>query len=241
MVVFDKKMWIIGGFGAIWENSVYNSTNGTTWTVVRANGATGGFDGRHRHTTVVFDEKMWIIGGNNPIVGSRTNEGAHLNDVWNSTNGVTWNKVRANSAAGGFHGRFRHTSVVFDEKMWVIGGNGLLFYNDVWSSTDGKDWTLETDNAGFSDRQSHQSVVFDNKMWVIAGDINISGNVSNKDDVWSSTNGINWVESTATVRFSARKQHTSVVFNDGKSEKIWVIGGSDDDGITNDVWSISKD
>ncbi len=72
----------------------------------------------------------------------------------------------------------RHSSVVFDNKIWVIGGsfspNPL---NDVWSSTDGITWTEETASAEWGARISHRSVVFNNKIWRTGGDPNI-------DEVW---------------------------------------------------------
>jgi hypothetical protein len=244
-VVYKDAMWIIGGFGPDWENSVYNSTDGKTWTEVRANGATGGFVGRYRHTSVVFDdgkgegEKMWVIGGNNGRIAA-----TYLSDVWSSTNGVTWTLVGEHLAAEAFSRREAHSSIVFNdgggEKMWVIGGRGDGSYNGVWSSANGKDWTKVKNNnsEGFSARRAHRSVVFDSKMWMIAG-----REVDNtyKDDVWTSTNGVSWFESTATAGFSARELHSSTVFKD----KLWVIGGRnanrDADGILNDIWSVSKD
>ncbi len=47
-------------------------------------------------------------------------------DVWYSTNGVNW--TCANESATWFP-RFRHTSVVFDNKIWVLGGDNK---KDVW-------------------------------------------------------------------------------------------------------------
>jgi hypothetical protein len=75
-----------------------------------------------------------------------------------------------------------HQSVVFDEKMWVIGGFADSNKNDVWSSTDGISWTTATDEAAFSGRDDHQSVVFDEKIWVIGGD----DNLDRQNDIWYS-------------------------------------------------------
>ena len=73
----------------------------------------------------------------------------------------------------GWSGRYGHTSVVFDNKMWVLGGG---YKNDVWYSSDGINWVCATENAGWSPRDDHTSVVFDNKMWVLGGGY--------KNDVW---------------------------------------------------------
>jgi hypothetical protein len=124
-------------------------------------------------------------------------------------------------------GRWGHTSVVFDNKIWVIGGVATDGYkNDVWYSTDGVNWTQATSSAQWSARRSHTSVVFDNKIWVIGG---YDGTY--KKDVWYSTDGVNWTQATAFAPWSARYGHTSVVFDN----KIWVIGGYDGT-LKNDVW-----
>ena len=137
--------------------------------------------------------------------------------------------------AAGFSKRVFHTSVVFNNKTWVIAGSEASsnYKNDVWSSPDGVLWT-QTTLAPFSTRGFHTSVVFNDKIWVIGGR-QVESNISiRKNDVWSSPDGVTWTEVTTSAAFSAREGHTSVVFND----KIWVIGGIDEDrNKKNDVWS----
>ena len=139
-----------------------------------------------------------------------------------------------------------HTSVVFDGKIWVLGGtDGTSRLNDVWSSTDGATWTQVDADADWTARDYHTSVVFDSKIWVLGG-----RGTKNLNDVWSSTDGSTWTESTPpndsdgnpvtkdnTNWWPARIAHTSVVFpRDGAGKKIWVIGGIGND-LYNDVWS----
>jgi hypothetical protein len=130
------------------------------------------------------------------------------------------------TVAAGWSARWGHTSVVFDGKMWVIGGYDGAYKNDVWYSSDGVTWTEATDNAGWDNRYCHTSVVFDGKMWVIGG---YDGAYEN--DVWYSSDGENWTQATGAAGWSARAGHTSVVF-DGK---MWVIGGYDG-AYKKDVW-----
>lgn len=151
------------------------------------------------------------------------------------------------TAAAAFSPRAWHTSVVFNNKMWVIGGyngdgtlnGGTDFFNDVWSSTDGINWTLETANAAFSARYDHTSVVFDNKLWVIGGKAyDAPGRASNapfKDlnDVWSSTDGVNWTQVTASAPFSIRGGHTLNIHNG----KLYLISGGFNSFGTEEIWS----
>ena len=174
---------------------------------------------RSSHSSAVFQDKLWMLGG--------TDGTNRFNDVWSSSDGVTWEEA---TASAGWSGRYFHSSVVFNNKLWVIGGfdgsNGL---GDVWSSPDGVTWTqVTTSGTSWSARWSHSSVVFDSKMWVIGGG-------SNDSDVWSSSDGASWTQvTTSGSSWSARLGHSSVVF-DGK---LWVIGGFDG-SYFNDVWSSS--
>ncbi|MBE8190524.1 MAG: hypothetical protein HAW58_06740 [Candidatus Thioglobus sp.] len=133
-------------------------------------------------------------------------------------------------------GRLDHTSVIFDNKMWVLGGRDNSRFNDVWSSSDGITWTQVTASAAWPKRNSHTSVVFNNKMWVIGG-AGGTGAGDTRNDVWSSSDGINWDQATANASWSARFEHTSLVFDN----KIWVIGGSVASGVAagddrHDIW-----
>jgi hypothetical protein len=209
-VVFDNKMWVLGGTnGSNSKNDVWFSTDGVNWT--RAT-VYAGWSERYGHTSVVFDNKMWVIGG------------SYRNDVWYSTDGVNWTCATSFAV---WSGRLFHTSVVFDNKIWLLGGvDNNIDYNDVWYSSNGVIWTQATDSAGWSERSGHTSVVFDNKMWVLGGD---DGN--DRNDVWYSSDGVNWTMATANAGWSERYGHTSVVFDN----KMWVLGGLAGSEI-NDVW-----
>ena len=123
--------------------------------------------------------------------------------------------------------RTNHTSLVYDNKMWVLGGYTNSRENDVWYSTDGIDWEQATDDAAWSDRYAHTSLVYDNKMWVLGGYTD-----SRENDVWYSTDGINWEQATDDAAWSGRNYYTSLVYDN----KMWVLGGYDDINYRNDVW-----
>ena len=207
------------------------------------------------HTSVVFNGKIWVMGGNG---------GSNLNDVWSSTDGSTWTESTppgeaskdtdgtAGTAANWWTGRYGHTSVVFNGKIWVMGGTGDASYNDVWSSADGSNWTQVDAAADWKARYDHTSVVFDpgdgEKIWVMGGS---DVDYNNLNDVWSSPDGSTWTEAMLpndkdgspvtkdnTNWWKARRGHTSVVFDPGDGKKIWVMGGTDVDyNNLNDVWS----
>jgi hypothetical protein len=139
--------------------------------------------------------------------------------------GTNWNL-----AIGKLAPRAYHSSVVFNNKMWILGGSGVFYFNDVLSSDNGDDWEIVSGQniTPWSGRYGHTSVVFNDKIWVIGG----WDNSGLKNDVWYSSDGINWTLATATAPWSERAWHTTVVFDN----KIWVIGGWDNSGLKNDVW-----
>ena len=152
-----------------------------------------------------------------------------------SQDGITWTQVTANAQ---IPPRIGFVCLVFNNKIWVIGGfdsYGRLL-NDVWSSSDGIAWVQDTPRAQFKPRFEFSGVVFNNKMWVIGG--KYENDPRNRlNDVWSSSDGINWTQATEHAAFSERFGQTSVAFNN----KIWVIGGSNISmntpiAVLDDIW-----
>ena len=151
-------------------------------------------------------------------------------------------KIVLATNSGSFSTRTEHGFVKFKNKMWIVGGyhasnggvNGGLL-NDVWSSSDGINWREEVANNlpnSFPSRTDHSVTVFKDKIWIIGG----GGINSILNDIWSSIDGINWVQETDDATFSKRSGHTCVVFNN----KIWIIAGSNQNGqLLDDVWSSS--
>ncbi|KAK3575720.1 hypothetical protein CHS0354_030052 [Potamilus streckersoni] len=70
---------------------------------------------------------MWVIGGYDGSekyddfekYGGSEKKKKKKNDVWKSSDGITWTLV---NASAGFSARYQHTAVVYDSAMWVIGG-----------------------------------------------------------------------------------------------------------------------
>ena len=88
--------------------------------------------------------------------------------------------------------------------MWVIGGEVFVentyttaYKNDVWHSTDGINWTQATAAAGWSARYMHSVLIHDDKLWVVGG-VNIYPPKGLFTDVWYSTNGRSWTQTTST-------------------------------------------
>jgi hypothetical protein len=220
-VVLNGQMWVMGGFnGGVpgRMNDVWSSSNGVTWT--QASSAAP-WSGRYGFGAVAINGQMWVLGGtdNSPPPGG-------LNDVWSSSNGVTW--AQATSAAP-WSGRTDFGAVALNGQMWVLGGlTGSSYFNDVWSSSNGVTWTQASSAAPWSGRYGFGAVALNGQMWVIGG-----GNGSGLlNDVWSSSNGVTWTQATSAAPWSARGGFGAVALNG----QMWVVGGGD----LNDVWSSSN-
>lgn len=174
-VVFDGKMWVLGGQ----ENSSYyisdawSSADGLNWTLENSE---PGWYPRLDHTALVFNDKLWLISGDH--YGN--------NEIWSSEDGQTWSAIISDldDDDGEWYNRSGHTSVVFDDKMWIIGGYGMGEYEEVWASIDGVNWSRLMDSAEWNARSNHTSLVFDDKIWIIGGSGSDGGMLSDYSDVW---------------------------------------------------------
>jgi hypothetical protein len=227
-IVFENKLWVIGGVGSgnsPWLGDVWCSEDGQAWQLVTDS---AGFEARSDHSSVLFNHKMWIIGG---FDGGQSGGSGWFGDVWYSENGEQWSNVTPKAA---FSQRAGHVSVVFNDKIWVIGGNSTPtnFKNDVWYSSDGKNWHLATNSASFHPRSDHSAVVFDGKIWIIGGAWT-DENSHFLSDVWYSENGSEWFRATDNAGFHERLGLGATVFD----HRIWIMCGFYQPSYyKNDVW-----
>ncbi|PKA82960.1 galactose oxidase-like protein [Ulvibacter sp. MAR_2010_11] len=246
MVDYNGKLYIIGGSvlnddntGGEYNDVWSSDDEGDTWTLVKGNTPEIGFVRSDEHQAVVFNNEIWVLNGNR-------------NTAHKSSDGVTWENMQfTGNVSMGTHydPRHQHQAVVFNGRLYIIGGSaGGILRNDVWSTdgvpdNDGKiTWIKETDDAGFEPRVGHQVVIFNNKFYLTGGYIQ-GGQRMN--DVWSSTDGINWTLVTAAAPYTERTEHVLVVQKDGQA--MWLIGGDGIDPNTgttvdslNDSWKTTN-
>lgn len=139
------------------------------------------------------------------------------------------------SEKASFPGRSAHTTVVFQNSLYVIGGwSGSKAYNDVWKSDDGINWQCIRKKAPFVARAGHAAVVFKGRIWISGGlYFNSNMDISDLNDIWSSSDGIHWRREKKSAEFSPRAGHSIVIFKD----RLLLTGGIAGD---NRIWQ-SKD
>jgi hypothetical protein len=233
-LVYNDQIWIFGGWFDSYHappRDVWSSRDGKDWTLITR-------EAPWKHSdlpmAVVFQDKMWLMGGwyNGRLPGHSAS-----NAVWSSTDGEQWDLVTTDA---GWSPRLASALVAFQDKMWILGGTENYFFgdeqslkNDVWHSTDGQLWSHATADAGWTPRAYHQAVVLNERMYVLGGG-NYRPTPHVKNDVWSSADGVEWIQETAAAPWQGRAWFSATVYRD----RMWVIGGWSDSPWQNlgDVW-----
>lgn len=186
IVQFKGKMWILGGtenyyFGdkSSLKNDVWYSSNGKDWKLVTAD---AGWSPRAFLQAAVLNGKIYVFGGGNYVP-----EYHAKNDVWSSDDGIYWTKV---SDATPWHERIWFSSVVYRDRIWVVGGwsnSPYKNWSDVWYTKDGKEWEQLKSDVCWKERHELSAFVFRDKIWVAGG---MTPPLVN--DVWSLEIPRNW-------------------------------------------------
>ena len=179
IVEFKGKIWILGGtenyyFGdkTSLKNDVWYTSNGRDWKLATAN---AGWSPRAYHQAAVLNNKIYVFGGGNYVP-----EYHALNDVWSSEDGINW--VKEISSAP-WHERLWFNSVVYRNRIWVMGGwsnNPYKNHQDVWFTKDGKTWEEYKSDKVWKERHEASTFVFKDKIWIAGG-----MNPPLVNDVWS--------------------------------------------------------
>jgi hypothetical protein len=233
-VVYQDRMWLLGGWFSSHRDGprdVWSSSDGVNWTLVTQ---TAAWEHADLPTALVHDGKMWMMGG---WAKGRLPGASASNQVWWSTDGAQWHCA---TRSAGWSARLGAAGVVFNGKMWILGGVERYFdgeprhlRNDVWHSTDGKQWTLATANAPWAPRAYHAALAFGGKMWVFGGG-NYLPTYAGYNDVWNSSDGVHWTKVTEHAPWSPRIWFSSVVHRN----RMWLLGGWSNKPSKNwnDVW-----
>lgn len=237
----NGKHWVVAGkkfkwFGNAPESKLYSSTDGSSWDEVTP---TGDFPVGFNHNIVVSNNKAYVVGvvtgadkfgSDEPILGTA---------LYTTEDGIAWTKSEdaldaariltplfdVNNNIYAFGGNLQGAFSAFDgakplgspfypaasiSETTLISSGGSAF---VPSGEYTEDMPRRTKSAGF---------VHNDKMYVVGG---LSAIGEPLDDVWSSTDGVNWTE-VSTGGFTARIKASTVVYDD----KVYMIGGQLADG-----------
>jgi len=202
VVVFNNYIYVIGGGDAgigAGQASVFRSSNGTAWETVTLNAEFG--QNAYAPAACVYNNKIWLIGGNYAY-------GSGTQNVYYSSDGVSWT-LATDSAA--FGKRSNAKALVFQNKMWLIGGESSnTYYNDTWYSTDGVNWTQYITDHTYTGRSRFGVTIFDGRIWIQGGYAGVGSNSSLRD-AWYLIPGTPTITPTITKTFTPRNTATDTI------------------------------
>jgi hypothetical protein len=197
-LVFNGRMWIIGGYLPELHDDVWSSADGIEW---RCEGKVGTQSGINIPLNFVHRGQMWVS--------------SSIGELYASGDGKNWKLVNDKAP---WAKRYAAGGTVFKDKMWVLGGQSQdksSLFSDVWSSEDGVTWKQECGAAPWSPRQFFSNVVVkDDKLWVIGGGITRYDPFEAYQDVWNSSDGVHWGKVLDKAPWDARVWSSCVVHND---------------------------
>lgn len=128
-------------------------------------------------------------------------------EIYKSTDFKTWTTI---SKESNLPERFFYHPFVYDNKIWIIGGEDKnTKYSDIWNSDDGIQWTKQKENLLFGQRSGSQIVYLNNTLFLL------------NNDVWSSVDALNWYKVTdEIVQGEFIFGYSAQVFDN----KIWLLG-----------------
>lgn len=210
----DCKMYLMGGEAASGQqNSIYTSSNGSTWTLSSSFSGARAYGG-----SVVFEGKLWFLGGNDGT-GDQTN-------VWTTSDGQSW--ITAGTLPIGI-APFQSVAAFPAVKLiYVLGGGVTHATTHILSSPNGNNWSL----GGLASATSRNAVAqLGSQMFTWGG---FDNGVLSSVRFGIFPSGASW-KSRASGLPSPLADMSVARFNG----KIWMAGGYDGSAIKTTVMNTS--
>jgi hypothetical protein len=195
MFTINDKLWVFHPEGN------WFSTNGTDWT---KSILTNSINNLAFLKYVQFNNAIYGLG----YFEGNIEDYTFKPEIYKTTDFKHWDTI---SKKSNLPNRFFYHPFVFDNKIWIIGGEDKnTQYSDIWNSADGIIWTKQKDSLPFRKRSRNQVVELNGKLYLIG------------QDVWSSTDALNWIKETNKILSKEESFYpgTAIVFDN----KIWLLG-----------------
>lgn len=174
--------------------------------------------------TKVFDEGPWPKSYNFQMFAVRSALVAiHPQGTWTSADGKIWSK---SSLPNAINNQAFLDYVFFKDALYGLGylnGNieQFIFKPEIYRTKDLKKWETISRTSSLPRRFFYRPFVFKDKIWIIGGE----DKNTKYDDIWNSSDGINWTKQKSSLPFGARSGSQIVELGD----KLYLLN--------NDVWS----
>lgn len=246
----------IPGDSTIWADVWASDDGGATWVDI-LEGGNAPWPARAYFQAVVNDDAVYVIGGQD--FGTEPNPFCALleqgvepppelgidpdapcpeflptsnffNDVWRSTDGITWEQVTESAP---WEPRAGLSAEVLGDHIYVLagsqnddssivgaGGPARVYFQDVWRSADGEEWELMTESAPWEPRAGAATVVRDDLMFLFGGEDDFTCEPLPNceppyfNDVWVTADGQSWEPVTESAGWSPRPGHVCNLVGD---------------------------
>lgn len=228
---FKDTLWVIGGYP---ESRLFRLDEANSWLEATP----PPWRARVRVTVGVFHGELYVVGGASELDGEND-----LNDVWKSSDGVSWQLVIEHAAwpAGSYR-----DLVEFNGALWLFGAGGL------WRSEDGASWEEVILPEALARLSGLALVQFRDELCFFGGAEertrprnHSSGRrffpeqpgydcevLVGLGDVWVSRDGVAWERRAGAPAWGPRT-NMGLLSHGGW---IWMLGGATYEGDKNDVW-----
>lgn len=164
-LVHNGRIFQLGSGDGVWA-----SDDGVTWECLQPDAPYGNRAGA---AVASFAGKLWLMGGRigrpNDPPETGYEKWTTFNDVWASTDGVTWERVLEHAP---WAERTWFIAEVYRDRLWIIGGYDNVHhanFADVWYTQDGVQWLQMPAPEEFKSRHEPTAWVFDGSLWIAAG------------------------------------------------------------------------
>jgi hypothetical protein len=194
MFTINEKLWVFHPDGN------WFSTNGTEWTKSTLTNSI---------CNLAF---LKYVSFKNAVYGLGHFEGniEHFTfkpEIYRTKDFKTWDTISKNS---NLPNRFFNQPFVFDNKIWIIGGEDKSTqYADIWNSQDGIVWIKQKENLPFGKRSNSKIVELNGILYLL------------NNDVWKSKDALNWTLITKELIKGEEIFGYSVAV---LHNKIWLLG-----------------
>lgn len=248
----NGKHWVVLGKEFAWfgnppESKLYSSEDGSTWV---EESPAGDFPVGYEHNIVVRNNKAYVVGLISGVDNAGSLQPTLEGHLYTSEDGVTWTKEEDAFDDS----RILTPAFNLDSSLYVFGGNlqgaygafdgakavGAPFYPaaeispTTLVSSSGSSFTTTAEyTEDMPKRTKMASYVYDGKMY-IAGGLDTQGFPLN--DVWSSTDGVNWTQ-VSSGAFDGRIKASTIAYDDD----VYMFGGQLENGETATETLVSED
>jgi hypothetical protein len=210
LIKMNNKLYVFGGLDANLAplNDVWESVDGINWTLVTSNAP---WSPRGMFGTAVFGNEIYLIAGGVYNPNYVYNVEINYKDVWKSANGLNWTQLTSSTP---FSARRFLNSFVLNNRLFASSGFCLdsRIFQDTISGLLRSNLTPE------------QLTFYNQDRGRFYGNLN---------DIWSSSNGMDWQKMSLQDTFPIRHEASVIVKN---NEAYWIGGFGVD--LYNDVWKL---